>query len=358
MAIDSKRIQELSKLVSKFGKSKSIKKPMVSPYVIKSGTLSLKDMSDAISAISKYSIPEPKKTVKIQIPQVLVPQINKPVEQGVDTTLTRNELTYLIQSLIIQPRDGKTPTVPELISLFRKFIVMPQDGKTPTDDDLIGLITPLIPPPIKGKDGLDGIDGINGIDGRDGIDGKDGKSPIPGIDFEIGSSETPESIANKLNTLTKVIEGSVIKGFVTLDQIIPAVIKELKTGKNRLEAKDITNLPQKQYGKKIDTSDLRWHGSGLSEVSHDTTLTGNGTPSSPLSVVSSASFTGAQEKTTTPPNSIITTFTFDHAPKVIFWNGAFQTLTDDYTVSGPFSITFTASAGVPLTNDKVVNLYA
>jgi hypothetical protein len=70
-----------------------------------------------------------------------------------------------------------------------------------------------------------------------------------------------------------------------------------------------------------------------------------------------SSFAGSQEKSTTSPNGVQTTFAFTHTPELIFWNGAFQTLTDDYTVSS-LNITFTASAGVPLTNDKIVNVYA
>lgn len=76
-----------------------------------------------------------------------------------------------------------------------------------------------------------------------------------------------------------------------------------------------------------------------------------------IAVNASGSFSGSQEKSTTVPNSSLTTFSFTHTPKVIFWNGAFQTLTDDYTVSSN-NITFSASAGVPQTGDKVINLYA
>lgn len=72
---------------------------------------------------------------------------------------------------------------------------------------------------------------------------------------------------------------------------------------------------------------------------------------------SSGSFSGTQEKSTTIPNGVLTTFAFTHTPGIIIWNGSIQTLTDDYTVSS-LTITFTGSAGVPLTNDKIVNIYA
>jgi hypothetical protein len=68
-------------------------------------------------------------------------------------------------------------------------------------------------------------------------------------------------------------------------------------------------------------------------------------------------FAGSQEKSTTVPNGVLTTFTFTHTPTLIYWNGAFQTLTDDYTVSGK-TITFTTSAGIPQTGDKITNVFA
>lgn len=70
------------------------------------------------------------------------------------------------------------------------------------------------------------------------------------------------------------------------------------------------------------------------------------------------SFTGSQEKSTTTPDGATQAFNFTHSPKLIFWNGAMQTLTDDYTVTGANQITFTLSAGTPLPGDKVTNVYA
>ena len=98
--------------------------------------------------------------------------------------------------------------------------------------------------------------------------------------------ETPQSIASKINSLVGAIEPNAIKGYVPPQDLVSSVIKELKTGQTRLEAKDILNLPQ-TTPRRIDTSDERWHGGGLASVFHDTTLTGDGTSTSPLSVVSS-----------------------------------------------------------------------
>lgn len=96
-----------------------------------------------------------------------------------------------------------------------------------------------------GKDGKNGKDGRNGRDGRDGIDGEKGKKG--------DSGESPE---------------------------IKDIIKELKK-KQYLEPKDIKGMP-------LNMNDMRWHGGGLSTISHDATMTGNGTPSNPLSVVATS----------------------------------------------------------------------
>lgn len=136
-----------------------------------------------------------------------------------------------------------------------------------------------------------------------------------------------------------------------------------KNGKDGKSGKDAKQVPLqdilKEFSKILPPEkgkiDQRWHGGGLSRVSTDTTLTGLGTLSSPLSVVGGG-FTGSQEKSTTVPNNVLQTFAFTHTPKIIFWNGMFQTLTDDYTVSGS-SITFTGS-NIPVTGDKIVNIYA
>lgn len=135
------------------------------------------------------------------------------------------------------------------------------------------------------------------------------KVPIPGVDYHVPEGETPESIAAKLNSRKGVIDVSVIKNMPTPQDVVGDVITELKTGKKRLEAKDILNLPATQpFGtpKKIDTSDLRWHGAGLAEVTHDDTLSGNGTISSPLSVVTTTQGVNSINADSTPDQTITT----------------------------------------------------
>lgn len=101
-------------------------------------------------------------------------------------------------------------------------------------------------------------------------------------------------------------------------------------------------------------TDINFKGSGVTY----TAVNNNTTKQVDLTLTSTGTggFSALQEKSTTSPNGATTTFTFTHTPTFIYWNGALQTLTDDYTVSGN-NITFTASAGVPQTNDKIINTY-
>lgn len=94
--------------------------------------------------------------------------------------------------------------------------------------------------------------------------------------------------------------------------------------------------------------------STLTQGAGITITNGNGT----ITIAGSGSgFVGSRELSTTTPNSSQQTFAFTHTPTLIFWNGSLQTLTTDYTVSSN-NITFTTSAGVPQTGDKIVNVYA
>ncbi len=85
--------------------------------------------------------------------------------------------------------------------------------------------------------------------------------------------DTAREIADKLNTLSYAVDASVIKGVATKEE-------HEKLGKK---------IDKYMEGEKerFDFNDQRWHGGGISEVAHDTSLTGKGTVSSPLSVVSS-----------------------------------------------------------------------
>jgi hypothetical protein len=193
---------------------------------------------------------------------------------------------------------------------------------------------------------------VKGTHYNDGIDGKD----------YVLTSKDKREIASSIEVpiIEKVIERTeVIKEVPVREKLDVSMIKDAVSKKD-LELRDKKVLDgMARVDGRIKLIDQRWgaHGGGLSKVTTDTTLTGLGTPASPLSVVSSGSFVGSQEKSTTTPDGVLTTFAFTHTPRVIFWNGQFQTLTDDYTVSVN-NITFQSSAGVPVAGDKIVNLYA
>lgn len=87
--------------------------------------------------------------------------------------------------------------------------------------------------------------------------------------------DTPDDIANKLNTLEERIEPKVIIGLE--DKFDKFAESFKKGGKNQLKLNDVAGAPL----------DQRWHGGGLSKVSHDSTLSGSGTPTDPLKVVNS-----------------------------------------------------------------------
>ncbi len=84
--------------------------------------------------------------------------------------------------------------------------------------------------------------------------------------------DSPEKIAEKLNTLAYAIDASVIRGGVDR--------------KDYEQLKDKTTKYINGQKERIDTNDLRYHGAGLSAVVHDATLSGNGTIASPLAAVS------------------------------------------------------------------------
>lgn len=160
----------------------------------------------------------------------------------------------------------------------------------------------------KGERGFEGksIKGDKGETGEKGDRGIQGQAGVKGLD---GSPDTALGIANKLNSLKGMVNKEVIKGLPSIEEISDG-LKKL-TGKNKLAARD------------IDMTDLRWHGAGLGKVSHDSTLTGDGTPSNPLGAagggtgtVTSVSITTANglagtvsNPNTTPAISLSTTIT-------------------------------------------------
>lgn len=201
-------------------------------------------------------------------------------------------------------------------------------GDSRTEEELISIIQPLIPDPIKGDKG---DKGDKGEDGKS-IRGKDGKDADETVIVSKVLKQIPKvqevkalDLANKLNSLKEAIEPSVIKGYESSD----AIIKKIKNQK--LEMRDIKGMP-------LNMNDMRWHGGGLSSVSHDGTLTGDGTPSSPLSVVGGGGTQLYGEDLT--PQVPGTVFTLANVPVVgtvrLYRGGARQQegAGNDYTIAG------------------------
>jgi hypothetical protein len=151
---------------------------------------------------------------------------------------------------------------------------------------------------------------VKGVDYRDGIDADESKIAsrlarlIPSKEDLLASIPKPEKLDRE--ELTRAILAKVPK----ITQVtVEDVIKELKKSKV-LETQDIKGLP--------NMNDQRWHGGGLTTVSHDATLTGTGTSSSPLSVV------GGGVTVETPTglvNSSNSVFTVSAQPKWIVSDG-------------------------------------
>ncbi len=91
---------------------------------------------------------------------------------------------------------------------------------------------------------------------------------------EVALHETPEETALKLNTLKDAIDVSVVK-----DAVAKKDLDKITSG-------------MKEVDGRIKLIDQRWHGAGLSKVTTDNTLTGLGTPASPLHAIPSTISTG------------------------------------------------------------------
>lgn len=215
----------------------------------------------------------------------------KTPKKGVDY-FTDGELAEVIKAAT--PVRGKDYFTKEDIDDIRRNVARPRKGVdyfTPSEvKKFIELATP-----VKGKHYFDGMPGKPGKHGRS-IRGKD------------GSPDLPEEIAQKLNTLTAAVNAEAIKG---IKEMIEEFFAEVKK-KRLISRQDIAGMP-------LDMSDQRWHGGGLSTVSHDATLTGDGTPSSPLSVVGAASFSILAATGTIDDSNL--DFTFASLPIVLVING-------------------------------------
>ena len=83
---------------------------------------------------------------------------------------------------------------------------------------------------------------------------------------------------------------------------------------------------------------------GVSAVSHDATLTGLGTPASPLSVVGGGGFTIKAASGTIDDSNVV--FTFASAPSLLVINGGiYQSTGGTYTWTGTTTVTLNDTIG-------------
>ncbi len=173
---------------------------------------------------------------------------------------------------MIKGEKGDSPTDEELLALIEPLI--------PSENDLKAIIEPLIPEPIIPTNGEDYV--LTDADKREIAK----LVKVPVIEKiteikEVAKDIEPSELANKLNTLTGVIESKTIKDFPTIQELV----NEIKKGK-LLELRDIR-------GARLDMNDQRWHGGGISNITGliqagtNVTITGTGTSTDPYIINSS-----------------------------------------------------------------------
>lgn len=158
--------------------------------------------------------------------------------------------------------------------------------------------------------------------------GKNGKTPKRGVDYFTEDDE--QRIIKKVHDKIKdtKVDDQDYSSFVEKIRKLPDD-KKLKTG-------DISGLEQTMQAFRHQLANGYLHGGGLSTVSHDVSLTGDGTPNNPLSVVGSSANLIDNEIVSGSGKS----FTLANTPVLgsehIYAEGArlYPGVGNDYTISG------------------------
>lgn len=197
-----------------------------------------------------------------------------------------------------------------------------KDYFTNSEIEQIIRLTSQLATPIKGKDYFDGNDYVLTQSDKKEI----AKSiTVPIIDKII--EKTVEKTEVVKEVMPKSIDISIVKGAVSKKDL-EITAKKIEDGMARVDGR-------------IKLIDQRWHGGGLSRVSHDTTLSGSGTPADPLSVIGGTG-SGFQKPITGALNQA--TFTWATAPNVIVVdNIPRQKIQSDGTVNWTGTTTTTLS---------------
>ena len=213
---------------------------------------------------------------------------------------------------------------------------------------------------------------MKGDTGEQGIQGKEGYTPIKGKDYftdnevsqiisYISKSIKPAEdgkdyvlTSQDKKEIARSIEVPIVEKIIEKTEVIREVMPKLDVSmvkgaisKKELEAQDKKVLDgMARVDGRIKLIDQRWgsHGGGLSKVSTDSTLTGLGTPASPLSVVSSGAFSVVTTASTIDDSNV--TFVFTAIPVLLNVNGAFYQQTGGAITWSNVGTTITISSAV------------
>lgn len=142
--------------------------------------------------------------------------------------------------------------------------------------------------PIKGKDYFDGEPGLPGKDADEAKILKVLTSRLPTVDEIAANVHIPKPSEVDVDSIVKRVITELPKQKIPIS--LEDIVKEIKT-KKLLEMRDIR-------GARLDMSDMRWHGGGLTTIaSSGTTVTTNAT---------SLNFTGSGVSSVTDSNGIVT----------------------------------------------------
>lgn len=167
--------------------------------------------------------------------------------------------------------------------------------------------------------GLKGERGLQGERGQKGESGKDGYTPLKGLDY-FTTEEINDIVFKVLSKIKQPKDGV----SPNVDDVVNEVLKKVKLPDN---SENVTKTELVNFLKRGG-----YRGGGLSTVSTDSTLTGDGTLANPLSVVASGGITILTATGTIDDTN--TTFTFVSKPVEIVINGSSYIENGGWTWSG------------------------
>lgn len=209
--------------------------------------------------------------------------------------------------------------------------------------------------PVKGKDYFTTSE-INALANYVKSVTKSEVTPIKGKDYFDGkdyilTKQDKKDIADYINV--PVVE-KVIEKIEVIKEVMPKL--DVSMVKGAVSEKDFLAGTARVDGR-LKFIDQRWHGGGLSQVYHDTTLTGTGTSSNPLSAVGSTGTWYQDEIVATGQTG--TAFSLLHTPTSVvflYLNGQHlaKGASYDYTIAGK-NITLAVAL---LSSDLLVATYS